>query len=414
MRRVALLTLLVLAACAPIQTVSAPPPSATDSFATDSPEPSAPTEAAPPIGASPRPPVAAEGVTDFPNPDDYEWEVVVSGLSRPVDIQNAGDGSGRLFIVEQAGVIRILQDDDLIRAPFLDIRDLVEDSGNEQGLLGLVFHPDYESNGFFYVNYTGHRGNTVIARFHASGNAAELDSQTVLLRVEQPAENHNGGALAFGPDGYLYIALGDGGGGGDPDGNGQNKNTMLGKILRIDVNRGDPYAIPSDNPFGTEVFHYGLRNPWRISFDSATGDLWIGDVGQGEYEEIDYLGAGAPGGVNFGWNRYEGRHDYEAGPNLDNYTPPVSEYSHNEGCSVTGGYVYRGAMTEWQGVYFFADYCAGSLWGILHYQSAAEESFVSTLLYQTGVQIATFGVDEAGEVYFGGENDGTIQRLARK
>jgi glucose/arabinose dehydrogenase len=409
MRRLALLTILILTACARAQTVTAPP-----ALATDSPTPPAPTQTIPPSETATPFPSPTPAVSEFPNPDAYEWEVVASGLSRPVDIQNAGDGSGRLFIVEQAGVIRILQNDALIEAPFLDIRELVDDGGNEQGLLGLAFHPDYESNGFFYVNYTGEGGHTVIARFHASGNAADLNSQAVLLRVEQPFPNHNGGALAFGPDGFLYIGLGDGGAGGDPFGNGQNINALLGKILRIDVNRGEPYAIPSDNPFGTEVFHYGLRNPWRISFDSATGDLWIGDVGQGQYEEIDYLGAGAKGGVNFGWDRYEGRHDYESGDPLTNHTPPMFEYSHDEGCSVTGGYVYRGAMPEWQGVYFFADYCSGRLWGALHYQSAAEESFKSALLYQTGVQILTFGVDEAGEVYFGGDNNGTIQRLVRK
>jgi glucose/arabinose dehydrogenase len=234
-----------------------------------------------------------------------------------------------------------------------------------------------------------------------------------LLEVKQPAENHNGGGLAFGPDGYLYIALGDGGGGGDPDGNGQNKKSLLGKILRIDVNRGDPYTIPSDNPFGNEVFHYGLRNPWRISFDSATGDLWIGDVGQGEYEEIDYLGAGAKGGVNFGWNHHEGMHSYESKPRLDNHTPPLFEYGHNNDCSVTGGYVYRGAMPEWQGVYFYGDYCSGRVWGALHYASAAEETFTSTDLFETGALISSFGVDEAGEIYIAGHG-GTILRLARK
>lgn len=409
MRRLALLTLLILTACAPAQTVTAPP-----ALATDSPTAAAPTQTIVPTETATPAPTATPAVTQFPNPDAYEWKVVASGFSRPVDIQNAGDGSGRLFVVEQAGVIRILQNDALVESPFLDIRDLVDDGGNEQGLLGLAFHPDYESNGYFYVNYTGEGGDTVIARFTASGNAADPNSRTVLLGVNQPFPNHNGGALAFGSDGYLYIGLGDGGAGGDPLGHGQNINSLLGKILRVDVNGGDPYAIPPDNPFGSEVFHYGLRNPWRISFDAATGDLWIGDVGQGQYEEIDYLGAGAKGGVNFGWNRYEGFHDYASGPNLNNHTPPMFEYSHDEGCSVTGGYVYRGAMPEWQGVYFFADYCSGRLWGALHYQSAAEESFVSTLLYQTGVQILTFGVDESGEVYFGGQNDGTIQRLVRK
>jgi glucose/arabinose dehydrogenase len=358
-------------------------------------------------------PVPTEAVTDFPNPDSYQWEVVASGLVNPNDIQNAGDGSGRLFIVEQAGMIRILQNGALLETPFLDIRERVGDKGNEQGLLGLALHPDFASNGFFYVNYTDVDGNTVIARFTASGDAADPNSEVRILGVKQPFPNHNGGGLAFGPDGYLYIGLGDGGSGGDPQGNGQNLDTLLGKILRIDVNSGDPYAVPADNPFGNEIFHYGLRNPWRFSFDALTGDLWIGDVGQGAWEEIDFLPAGTPGGVNFGWNRFEGMHDYTAGDIPANYRPPIFEYSHEEGCSVTGGYVYRGGMPEWQGVYFYGDFCTGKIWGALRILSAGEEASLSTALFQLSAQITSFGVDEAGEVYLADRN-GNILRLARK
>lgn len=397
MRRLALLTLLILTACAP--TLTPPPATATATFLPPTQTPS---------------PVPTEAVTDFPNPESYQWEVVASGFARPLDIQNAGDGSGRLFIVEQAGFIRILQNDALLETPFLDISERVDDGGNEQGLLGLAFHPDFANNGFFYVNYTEEGGDTVIARFSASGNTAFPESELRLLNVNQPFPNHNGGGLAFGPDGYLYIGLGDGGSGGDPLGNGQSLDTLLGKLLRIDVDGGDPYAIPADNPFGNEIFHYGLRNPWRFSFDALTGDLWIGDVGQGAYEEIDFLPAGTAGGINFGWNRFEGMHDYTAGDVPENYLPPLFEYSHNEGCSVTGGYVYRGAMPEWQGVYFYADYCSGKVWGALRrlISESAEES-ISTVLFETGVQVTSFGVDERGEIYIAGDGGG-IYALVKK
>ncbi len=358
-------------------------------------------------------PVPVGSVTDFPNPESYQWELFSGGFDRPLDIQNAGDGSGRLFIVEQGGLIRILQNGVLLETPFLDISERLTDKGNEQGLLGLAFHPDFANNGFFYVNYTERGGDTVIARFSASGDSADPNSEVRLLNVKQPYPNHNGGALAFGPDGYLHIGLGDGGSGGDPQGNGQRLDTLLGKILRIDVNNGDPYAIPPDNPFGNEIFHFGLRNPWRFSFDSSTGDLWIGDVGQGAWEEIDFLPAGTPGGVNFGWNRYEGMHDYSPGAQIENHRLPLFEYSHSEGCSVTGGTVYRGSMPEWQGVYFYADFCTGRVWGALRTVSATEETSVSTVLFIIGPQITSFGVDESGEVYIA-DRSGSILRLTRK
>jgi len=352
-------------------------------------------------------------VTDFPDPGLYEWRTIASGFRKPLDIQHAGDNSGRLFIVEQRGVIRILQNGLVLEQPFLDITDRVFDRGNEQGLLGLAFHPEFEHNGFFYVNYTERNGRTVIARFQARNNVADPSSEVRLLRVEQPYPNHNGGGLAFGPDGYLYIALGDGGSGGDPLGHGQNPNTLLGALLRIDVNHGDRYQLPPDNPFGNEVFHYGLRNPWRFSFDSLTGDLWIADVGQGSWEEVNFLPANTPGGVNFGWNVFEGRHPYSGGEIPANYQPPIFEYSHQWGCSVTGGYVYRGSMPEWQGVYFYGDYCSGKVWGGLQIVATSDETAVSTVLFETGALIASFGVDEASEIYLA-DHRGAILRLTRR
>ncbi len=367
------------------------------------------TQPPPDTATPPLPETPITNASGFPNTSDYEWKLIAGGLNRPVDIQPANDSTGRLFIIEKYGVIRVYENGGLLTEPYLNITDRVDDSGNEMGLLGLVFHPDYEQNGFFYVNYTGDRGNTRISRFQASGNSADASSETILLMVEQPFPNHNGGALAFGPDGYLYAGLGDGGLAGDPYKNGQNTTTLLGKILRIDVNNGNPYAIPSDNPFGNEVWAYGLRNPWRFSFDRATGDLWIGDVGQGEWEEVDYLPVGSQGGANFGWSIMEGNHGYDgqAQPAL---LLPAVEYSHNEGgCSITGGYVYRGAMPEWEGIYFYGDYCTGYIWGLFHSNGAWQNQ----LLFDTDVTITSFGQDESGEIYLASDN-GSIYILAKK
>jgi glucose/arabinose dehydrogenase len=350
-------------------------------------------------------PVIAAG---FPDPGAYTWTPIVSGLVRPVAVQHAGDGSGRLFIIEQPGRIRILQDIQLVVAPLLDITDRVDDGGSEQGLLGLAFHPDFERNGFFYVNYTRGGGDTVIARFQATDdrNLADPNSEKQLLVITQPFPNHNGGVLAFGPDGYLYLGLGDGGSAGDPFGNGQSLNTLLGKILRIDVDGGDPYAIPPDNPYGNEIWAYGLRNPWRMSFDRSTGDLWIGDVGQNIWEEIDFLPAGSPAGANFGWNILEGLHVYNGGPQ-SGLTMPVAEYSHDNGCSVTGGYVYRGSMPEWQGIYLYGDFCTGTVWGLIPVAGAWQNQ----VLFETGLRISTFGEDESGEVFLADLSGGTVYRL---
>src|SRR5688572_19926512 len=308
MKRLFLLLALPILACGGLGGTDSPtnaPLAATDpaSVTESVPAPESPTEI---------PPTELVNASGFPNSGDYEWSLIFSGLGRPVDIQPAYDGSGRLFIIEKRGYIRVYENGQLLETPFLDVTDRVNNSSNEMGLLGLAFHPDYEQNGYFYVNYTGSGGgDTFISRFQASGNSADPNSELILLNIEQPFPNHNGGAAAFGPDGYLYLGLGDGGAAGDPFKNGQNTQSLLGKILRIDVNNGDPYTIPSDNPFGSEVWAYGLRNPWRISFDRATGDLWIGDVGQGAWEEIDYIPAGSPGGANFGWSIMEGNHGYD-------------------------------------------------------------------------------------------------------
>ncbi len=350
-------------------------------------------------------------VGQFPDPSGFAWTPILNGLDRPVDLQSSFDGSGRLFIIEKYGAIRIFKDGQLLDQPLLNIDDRVNDESNEMGLLGLAFHPNFEQNGYFYVNYTGDGGHTRISRFTASGDSADPNSEQVLMVVDQPFPNHNGGGVVFGPDGYLYLGLGDGGAGGDPFKNGQNTNALLGKLLRIDVNNGDPYAIPADNPFGNEVWAYGLRNPWRFSFDRATGDLWIGDVGQGEWEEVDYLPAGSPGGANFGWSIMEASYGYdgEAQPGL---LLPAAEYSHSNpysGCSVTGGYVYRGSMPEWNGVYLYGDYCEGTVWGLI----LSNGQWQSQVLFEAGVTITSFGEDEAGELYLLSDT-GSVYLLERK
>ena len=373
--------------------------------------------------SSPTPPPISSptNAPALPDPSGYAWLPVASGLEAPVDIQNAGDGSGRLFVLEKRGRIRILQNNQLLPVPFLDIQSEVDSQHTEQGLLGLAFHPKYATSGLFFVNYIDLDGNTVIARFHVSANdpnRADPSSEMDILHVKQPYDNHNGGGLAFGPDGYLYIGLGDGGSEGDPLRNGQNLQTLLSKMLRIDIDHGDKYSIPPDNPFAKagglpEIWAYGLRNPWRFSFDKSTGALFIADVGQDAWEEVDFVPSGTPAGLNFGWSFYEGMHPYQDQPPANiTFTLPIFEYSHSEGCSVSGGYVYRGqSMPEWQGTYFFGDYCSGNVWGLVH---PAENNQQVKLLFTTGAQITTFGVDEAGEIYMADYRTGSVLRLARK
>lgn len=408
MKKLVVLLALTVAACNGVNTPTSSPVSNTPTTAPAteaSPPPTDPTDPSSPVPASQTP----GGATSFPDPAAYEWQQLpIGGLQRPLDLQS--DGSGRLFVVEKGGRIWIIENDQILDEPFLDITDRVGSRANEQGLLGLAFHPQYAENGRFFVNYTDLNGNTVIARYQVSDDPSRADtgSEVKLLSVNQPFPNHNGGVLAFGPDGFLYAGLGDGGAAGDPMGNAQNLDTLLGKILRLDVDSGDPYAIPEDNPFGTEVWAYGLRNPWRLSFDRATGDLYIGDVGQGQWEEINYLPAGSPGGANFGWDHREGAHDYEGG-GPDGMIDPVAEYTHENGCSVTGGYVYRGSMTEWNGIYIYGDYCTAIIWGVLR----TDSGWQSQQLYDMDVTITSFGQDVAGEVYLVSDNGG-IYRLTRR
>jgi len=338
-----------------------------------------------------------------------ELELVVGGLTRPVSIAHAGDGSGRLFIVQQTGEILIFNGTTLLLRPFLDLSALVSCCG-EQGLLGLAFHPEYATNGFFYVHYTDVNGDTVVARYSVSTNAnvADAGSNLTLLTWPQPFMNHNGGQLAFGPDGLLYVGLGDGGDGGDPGNRGQDLTTLLGKILRIDVDSTDPglnYAVPPSNPFFDsapslpEIWAYGLRNPWRFSFDRATGDLLIGDVGQNDIEEIDFQPMASPGGENYGWRLMEGSACFnpQTGCNDGSLTLPILEYSHFLGCSVTGGYVYRGnAYPQLRGVYLYGDFCTGTIWGTV---PRCDNAFQSQTLLQSSLSISTFGEDEGGELY---------------
>ncbi|MEW6568456.1 MAG: PQQ-dependent sugar dehydrogenase [Chloroflexota bacterium] len=351
-----------------------------------------------------------------PDPAALQWTLVASGFTRPLDVQNAGDA--RLFIVEQAGVIRVIEDGQLQPEPFLDIRDRVGDNALEQGLLGLAFHPQFAANGFFFLNYTDNLGDTVIARYQATADHATADpaSEIILLTFDQPYANHNGGGMAFGPDGYLYIGTGDGGSRGDPLGNGQSLNTLLGKILRLDVDQGQPYAIPPDNPFAAsgeiyrEIWAFGLRNPWRFAFDPATGDLCIADVGQASWEEVDFQPAGAAGGVNYGWNLREGMHPYASNATAG-LTDPVAEYSHAQGCSITGGVVIRSpSPPEWHGVYLYGDYCSGRIWGL---SRAVLGNWNSQVLFETPFSISSFGRDTAGEVYLV-DHAGAVYRLERR
>ena len=305
----------------------------------------------------------------------FGLELVAEGLEQPVQVVNPGDGSGRLFVVEQIGRIRIIRDCQVVATAFLDISDRVGCCG-ERGLLSMAFHPDFATNGTFLVDYTDVAGDTVVARYRVDGDdpdRADPASAEIILAVDQPAANHNGGLLLFGPnDGYLYVGLGDGGGGNGR--NGQDLSTLLGKILRIDVDgQSDtrPYEIPTDNPFADqpgarpEIWVRGLRNPWRFSFDRSSGDLWIGDVGSAIFEEVNTQAASSSGGENFGWDLMEG-YTCRAEGACDRFVAPVSGFPRGEGCVVTGGYVYRGsAAPELEGTYLFADYCSGKVWGLV-------------------------------------------------
>ncbi len=347
---------------------------------------------------------------------------LAAGLRNPVDVQAPPGDRARLFVVEQAGRIRGLRDGALREPPFLDLAARIS-AGGERGLLGLAFHPGYASNRRFFVNYTDPAGDTVIAEFRTSADPdlADAQSERVLLRVDQPFSNHNGGGLAFGPDGKLYLGLGDGGSGGDPLGNGQSLDTLLGKLLRIDVDAGAPYALPSDNPFANrpgargEIWAFGLRNPWRFAFDRLTGDLYVGDVGQGRREEIDVGLATRRGGENYGWNVSEGNLCFAPSSGCDTrgQTLPVLEYDHSQGCSVTGGVVYRGCrMPGLQGTYFYGDFCTGFVRSFRLEAGRAVDARDWTAGLGGGLsQVSAFGVDADGEVLVL-DYDGELYRLA--
>ncbi len=349
----------------------------------------------------------------------------IGGLGLPVHVTHAGDGSQRVFVVSQDGYVRLIKSGLVQATPFLDIHTSVSCCG-ERGLLSIAFPPGYATKGYFYVNYTDTTGATVVARYHltADDDVADGASEEVVLRIPQPYSNHNGGQLAFGPDGYLYIGMGDGGSGGDPQNNAQNTTTLLGKILRIDVEQPSPggtptpYVIPSSNPpsdgtpgYRREIWASGVRNPWRFSFDRLTGDLYIGDVGQGAWEEIDFQPSWSAGGENYGWRVMEGTHCYNPPScNPAGFTLPVWEYPHAAGdCSVAGGFVYRGtAYPCLDGTYVYGDYCSGRIWGLRRPAGV----WTSALLYDAPFNITSFGEDEAGEPWVADYTNGAIRKLS--
>jgi glucose/arabinose dehydrogenase len=351
---------------------------------------------------------SGDGPTGPPVGAGARLEQVVAGLSSPLYL-TAPPADARLFIVEKTGGIRIVKEGALLEAPFLDLSAKVS-NGSEQGLLGLAFDPEYATNGRFVVHYTDLAGNTVLSRLQVSADPDRADpaSEQLILAVPQPAPNHNGGQVAFGPDGFLYLGLGDGGGGGDPQGRGQDLSDLLGSILRIDVRAGDPYIVPADNPFvgspaaRAEIWSYGLRNPWRFSFDRANGDLYIADVGESQREEVDVSTQADGGGraANYGWSVMEGSRCFR-GPGCDQtgLTLPVLEYSHQEGCSITGGYVYRGSVIpSLQGHYLYADLCGGWVRSFRNAGGAATDQ-ASWPSLSPGGPILSFGEDSAGELY---------------
>jgi len=342
-------------------------------------------------------------------------EQVASGFTQPTSIA-AAPGDDRLYIVEQTGTIKRVTPGQTDTQLFMDISSKVTVEG-EMGLLGLAFHPDYAQNGYIFVNYVDKNQNTVIARYHTDQNMVDVASEKVILQVEQPYTNHNGGDLTFGSDGFLYIALGDGGQAGDPHDNGQNLNSLLGKILRIDINTEEAYGVPSDNPFAgqagkrPEIWAYGLRNPWRMSFDNKTDDLYIADVGQGELEEINFQPASSKGGENYGWRCFEGTSEYniDGCEGVNDAIAPIIEYKHDEGrCAVTGGYVYRGSMyPALEGKYFYGDFCGSQL----YYAQQTNGSWQQTLALQTDFAISAFGEANDGELYLADYDGGGIHKI---
>lgn len=349
----------------------------------------------------------------------YRLARVAGNLGDALYVTYAPGQPNVLFIVQQSGkILRFARG--RVQGTFLNVSDRIS-SGGEKGLLGLAFHPEFRSNGRFFVNYTNRDGDTRVVEFNAPGNRTRADASTgrELLAIDQPYSNHNGGMLAFGRDGMLYVGTGDGGSGGDPEDRAQNLGTMLGKILRIDVDGGSPYRVPSDNPFRgvsgaePEIWHYGLRNPWRFSFDRATGDMWIGDVGQNAIEEVDYAPNGR-GGLNFGWNTFEGRASFGGGSlrGPAGHTPPVAQYTHAKGVSITGGYVYRGkAVPALRGRYVFGDFGTGRIWSMRAGPRPGGVREETNRLRVRVSNITSFGEGTGGELYL--IAGGTLYRFAK-
>ncbi len=357
--------------------------------------------------------------------DSLQWTEVASGLERPTFAASAG--AGAMVVLEQPGSLRLLDEEGLRDEPVLDIRDRVGSSGMEQGLLGSAFAPGFPDDDRVFVSYTDDEGDSVVSSFTSAGDPDALrfdpESEEEVLRLQQPYGNHNGGMIAFSPEDHLFVGFGDGGAGGDPDGNGQDPSTWLGSLLRVDVLSSPGYEVPGDNPFvddeegAAEVWAFGLRNPWRFSFDRETGDLWIADVGQGEWEEVNHVPADEGAGWNFGWPRFEGDERFSDAP-ADDPVFPVAVYPirGEDHCSVTGGYVYRGeAIDALQGTYLFGDWCSGVVWGLQKVagDGDGQEDWVMGELMQTGRQISSFGEDHAGELYLV-DHAGAVLRLETK
>ena len=360
-----------------------------------------------------------------------EAKLIASGFDQPLYIKNYPKNNDMLLIVEQDGIIKIIKNKQKKEVPFLNISDRVHQTwypADERGLLGLAFDPNFDSNGHFYLNYVNQDGYTTISRFKSKNRLGDPNSEEILLQLEQPYMNHNGGFLEFGPDGYLYISIGDGGSAGDPEKRAQDLSNLFGTIIRIDVNTDSGYNIPQDNPFfnqkniKNEIWHYGLRNVWRFSFDKENGDLYMGDVGQDEWEEIDYQAYDTPGGLNFGWNIMEGNHCYgENNKDCDSKetTKPIFEYPNDanyaktivgwdqpdmHGCSVTGGYVYRGKnKPDLYGKYFFGDYCTGKVWSLINNNGITilinHTDELLKAMNKTEFYLSSFGEDQEGELY---------------
>jgi glucose/arabinose dehydrogenase len=350
-----------------------------------------------------------------PTPEGLTLTPFVDGLELPVFITPVIGSNDKYFVLEKVGRVRVVENGVVSETPVLNIENLVS-TGNEQGLLGITLHPNYQSNGYIFVNYTDEAGDTQIVRYQVSSDVADPTSAQTILSVDQPHSNHNAGMMAFGPDGYLYAVMGDGGSGGDPYALGQDMTSLLGKMLRIDVDNGDPYAIPQDNPFvgqegvRPEIWSYGWRNPWRFSFDRETGNMWLGDVGQNAFEEISFQAAGQGGG-NYGWRCREALHEFDMSENCEGKTfiDPVLEYDHSQGASVTGGYVYRGSsIPDLQGRYVYGDFTNGYIW----LASQQDDNWTTALWQDTDLNISSFGEDANGELFVIDYN-GAIYKLTQ-